>query len=523
MPELIPVLGYPDGSQYAFLKPIGNIGVKLPLALSSVKDRCVPSYEEYGIRLNRDVTYRGVAGTAHNVWRSIKKMDNPSGINILPEYQALWKKAVNIWKERWTILFADCQATRHVEMTTNTSATFPFQVMGFRYKADVLQQPEFWTDYVYGYRDHLAIWRVCSKEEFLSMLLITNGKIRTFIIPPLHLLYWQKVLFSEMSEVIKSMRYDGVAYGIVFSGGGFDNLMKRFEGCAQIYCDDVEGWDRLLPLLPLVYELKKHVLERNMKIAFEPYRDVCDWTIENTVNSTILLPNGDLIQKAWGNNSGSGQTTEDNCLAHDLIKTFMALVMERELKVDMDYVLYSDDAIDGISPGSEKFMPLKHKLYSQFYMGLKAGASVVTTSPHGAQFLGATAVRIDHHGQQVYVPAYDSDRIFSALVMELKRHQKDEQLTKLYSLMILSWNDVELFNHIRDFLVWFVSRNTNIGFARTLLKLGIPTRKSVIKFWLGVEQSGTGSFFYGSGWREVDENLLSEVFHLWALKFDIGS
>lgn len=429
-------------------------------------DKQVVAFQRYG-KLSREVKYHYTVPTEASMWKSILKMD------IRPCVSFDLKRFHRAIERTWSVLqpaLKQPTLTFIPDFVLTTSATFPYTVMGFRSKSEVFSDSR-WLDAV-GSAEHLCtVWRVSGKSEIKSTVDIKDGKIRTFIIPPLHLLWWQKVFFAAQDNELKSARWGSIRYGLCFAYGGFDKLMRKHEGRTILF-GDVSGWDRLLPILRDVYAIRR----RGLSIPND-LEDKYGWVVENTVNAKLLLPNGDIIQKGWGNNSGGGCTTADNCITHDIVVRYI------EDRIDYEADTWGDDFIG--SSTSKNAKNIIQQAYTEFGFTMKYLTEI--SSPEGAEFLGATCVLFDGY----YVPAYSSDRIYAAMVLTGESHTLMDEVSKYYAFLFLSWNDVELFDEIVCVLVECLKDDTlhgeMVGFLR---KQGIPTRLQVIyNFWIGSESS----------------------------------
>jgi len=455
--------------EYRELNPLYT--TKFVIPLGSVKSKCYQTrlFASFG-KLERVVKFSGVKPVDANVWTSILKMDARPNTSIDP---LVFRRAL---ARSWTKLcFALTQPLNFVpEFVLTTSASFPFTTMGFRTKESVFSDINFY-DILESPASHDCVWRVSPKEELKLLTEIDSNKIRTFIIPPLHLLWWQKVFFSNQDQFLKKGVFGDIRYGQVFAYGGFHRLMERHRGRLVCY-GDVSGWDRLLSIMKNIYDL------RSKGIDTQSLEEIYSWTVTNTVNSILLLPNGDVVEKEWGNNSGSGTTTGDNCIGHQIINDYKRELLPK----GSDYIsdVYGDDFLSSVS-GMDRglLLDLETRVYSTFGLALKF--LHVIDGPVGAQFLGATCVQYDN----CYLPSYDSDRIYASLVISNSRHGYDDEISKYYALMHLAWNDRPLFDEIYRILISGVADTTCNGpMLEFIREHGLPTWEQVVYgFWMGSE------------------------------------
>lgn len=503
--------------EYKYLKPYYGSNYKIPLEQLSNLSHACPLIKDYVPLLSRPQKFSGVRPTEHNVWKSIYKMDEPTGINV--KFPDLWQRAREMTENQLSFCLS-VYPNLNPFLVPNTSPGVPFSQMGFKRKDQVLCCPDFWREYVDNPFDKIALWRVSPKHEFLPLEEIVNeGKIRTFIIPPLHLLYWQKV-FGCGDENIKKLYPGDIRYGYTFQYGGFDRLIKQHGGGSfrktmrRVFWEvDVSGYDRRFPLMEIVWDIRKKFFK--LPVHLRPF---FVWMVNNTIRSFILLPNGDIVIKDWGNNSGSGTTTSDNCIGHQLINNYFRMLMQRKMDFALDDIysdLYGDDLLSSVDlhrlPDKEKIFVRKlyvwmAKTYKEFNLTLKESSFKVQIGPIGMHFLGATCQKwLDN-----FIPSYDSNRIYSALMFEIKKHTTDQEIMKAYALMHLAWHDEELFDYIALFLNNVLAdEKIDSSNVRTLRRLGLPERGQVIsQFWLGRE----GCYdFLPPELESVDINMTLEV------------
>jgi len=490
----------PIENTYNCFEPISGSSIRIPMKFLQGEDleefisRPAPLYMEFGEPLHREILYAGVKATSRNVWKSLLKMDSELIMNV--QDPILWKRALEA-TENVLEPVLKCDWDPMPEFVETTSATLPFSLMGFRKKREVLCEPAFYSEYVQEPFDKPCLWRASAKYEFLSIReIVEEDKIRTFIIPPLHLLYWQKS-FGSGDKKMKEIYPGDIRYGYSFQYGGFDKLIRAHgngsfeETMKRLFFEvDVSGWDRLIPLLRQAWEMRKKFLRYPKTLEV-----FIDWVIEQTVRSFVVLPNGDIIRRKCGNNSGSGTTTSDNCIMHQMLTNYLREklnyyhgISQEDLRAD----IYGDDLLSSIKVDAETedlmlriLKDLLRNMYKEFNLTVKESAFHIQKGPVGMHFLGATCQVIEDR----FVPAYDSERIYSAFVSEIDKHGSDDELSKAYALMHLSWYDEELFENIREFIQKILAEKEIHGpFIDALRTTGVPYRSRVIQeFWLGVE------------------------------------
>jgi hypothetical protein len=517
--EPIPLIGYPrlNEDQCIVGDCIGTYENLIPLYNTTYRINCSgkefdchefpsPTWARYGRTINREIMYTGVLPTRKTIMSSMMKCDVKPIKNL--QRPDLFDQVINDLKYAFEPHF-NTGPDFMPSFTMASSSAFPFpQISNCKTKEDILSKPWFHSEYVDNPFDKTTWWRAIPKHEFLTIYDIkVNGKIRTFMPAPLHLLYWQKTFFGPQDENLKNQNPMGIRYGIDFHHGGFDNLIKShyYLRCLDPIKDlyelvfmecDISGWDRRLSVMKEIYEIRTAFIK-----CPSEFRSKLAWTIKNVLESKILLPNGDVVQKVGASNcSGSGTTTTDNCIGHVIINEYADALMKAIMcdsafeYTEMDFKtwcdIYGDDILKSFSIKLWDFLKdgsFIKELYLQFNMIVKDSAFRVQKGPIGMTFLGAKVVLFDNY----FLPAYCSDRIYTALCLNIEDPGKspDVEATKAYSLMMLAWNDIPLFNAIREYLLNMLRDSSIHGpFLSSLVKRGLPSRMEVIySFWLNVE------------------------------------
>lgn len=485
----------PCKNKYEHLVPIYNTCIQLELPDGDAPRSHTfksSAWSKYGGGLLRDMSYKGVLPTKANVWKSIFKMDVDVVKDI--EFPELWEQSE---EHLYRLLepLVDPSIIEDPEFVPSSSSGFPFNQLGFKTKSELLSQPWF-AEYIFNPFDKINWWRFVPKHEYLGDSDIFENKIRTFLPSPCHLLYWQKVFFGNQDEALKKHHPGGIQYGISFQYGGFDELIRSHyiaHGLDPIkdidklvFVEaDISGWDRHYAMMDEVYRIRSSLVK-----VPAYYQKYFDWTVENTKFSELLLPNGDVVRKVGAsNNSGSGCTTGDNCLGHKLIDRYFDLCLFKKLgkTITTHVSIYGDDILKSFPLEALPILEtgFMRDVYKQFNLIIKESAYKVQIGCLGSCFLGASVALVDGH----FVPAYKSDRIYAAMTTNIDKpfRSMDLEASKYYSLLMLSWNDRELFDALRSLLCKMVQSETG-PFLDSLKNSGIPFWDDVVfGFWLNYE------------------------------------
>lgn len=396
------------------------------------------------------------------------------------------------------------------EFQVDASAGFKFSLSGMKKKKDVLKS--------YNVNDLISpalcgtkpIWSLAGKLEWLPREKYEQRlKMRTFIIPPVDLLACQQMFFADQNSRLKQFSWS--YYGFNPYNGGADALGKLLEKKKFKFEWDGVDWDRLLPHMKEVYDMRTHFLpELDREMFF-----LMEWTVENTVGSFIYLPHGDVVYKWFGNNSGSGDTTVDNILAmwqvvvlwH--IKMFRFLYKRAPTKPELLLFLketlcsfFGDDVVGGsdIQIEIEDAQCLLMETFSLF--GIRLDPVLFTLDVCDLSFLGFKFFKLGSD----YVPLYDMSRLCLAFYKQYEGIDDNANLSKLYSLMLMAAPQSEVFECFQRCINQVCVNFPKLMWAEKILSEGLPTRVEVLDWMLGRESGLSISWIFKKNLIEV--NLL---------------
>jgi len=439
---------------------------------------------------------------------SIRKMDFARV--TLYKQNACWKEAVdlvyNMNMEVWKSGIASPEEFV-ILMDFDTASGCPWAQLGLKKKKDCVKSP-----YVMAYTLDIdrvikerPIWRVVGKREWMHKDLIDKGKVRTFIIPPFHLYWWQCVLFHRQGVAIKLRWWS--AYGFNPYMGGVNVMAKRLL-TRRKYCSyDVAGWDRRLPVMRKIYR---------MRCRYHPeyLRDVSDWTAENSCCSLLVLPNGVVVEKDIGNNSGSKKTTDDNIVGHELILTYSLMNYYRNrasIKRDPEFhdlpaYLFGDDNIMGLDDidDNDVFEEEMRGRFGDFGLGLDP--FLISENLEDHTFLGFKFKQLDSGD---WIPMFDQSRLLASFCFMIEVQDKDAQISKMWALTLMAAGGERYTFELMRRATKSVLKNLEWGVSPvidSLKRVGLPNYDRVLAFYLGIESSSEES-----EWWEVAVKILNDV------------
>jgi hypothetical protein len=255
--------------------------------------------------------------------------------------------------------------------------------------------------------------------------------------------------------------------------------------------------------------------------------DLIEFVTNNVVTSILLLPNGDLVLKAQGNNSGSNETTPDNILSHVHVVAYFILKLYRDtvelpvikrLLEEIAVFLYGDDDImslpfipndpEGILSPEQYCEKILRGVFAEF--GWEIDPFKISQNLEDHEFLGFNFTRYGDY----WIPRYKEPRLLAAFCYDYEKNfPREHALTKAYSLTVMAaGGDREVFEIMRSCVEtylrnWPVEQITPI--VRSFMELGPPTFEDCMHFYCGFESSQFGRFLEGGGWYKEEFDTYS--------------
>jgi len=435
-----------------------------------------------------------VSPSKSSVWKSINLMDQDPCYDFRKHHYWSATRALveDMLDPVWSRTGPSSLDTVLVDMVIDTASGFPFRVLGFKKKKDVLANNDLMTYCLYiNFDDPDPIWSVSGKVEWYPSKKIDDDKIRTFIIPPFHLLLWQLLLYKEQNEAMKGKWWS--AYGFNPYRGGVDRMARRLAKCKRTVTLDVVKWDRKLPVMDEVYEI------RNMYVP-PSHVLMAQWTTRNTIRSYLLLPDGTVVKKKCGNNSGSGDTTVDNIVAHEHVSglNLMTLYEGNSAYVaEVPLYLFGDDSIGGLPDVPQDMTDVEiEESYRATYrlFGFELDPFKISDSPVGHEFLGFTIVE----WQGYYIPRYPVGRIAASFCYCIENLKMPALVSKAWTLTVMSaGSGPETYSLFADALYWMLDSqfDNRDPVVASYVEIGVPSYEACMSFYTGLESSYSFDLF----------------------------
>lgn len=384
-------------------------------------------------------------------------------------------------------MYRDAFTTRHMtldevcsDLDWSKATGAAWTMAGFRKKADILRAGMVEAVMDPSVVNIKPVWKAVGKEEYrLRSDYYDQLKQRTFIVEPFELLFHRKRIFGVQNERMKNVGWS--AYGVNPYSGGVQTIATRLLKHKRFFMLDGKLWDRVFALLAEVYDIK---------CKYIPDDPFLQWVVKNGVCSYVILPNGDIVFKTWGNNSGSGCTTVDNITGMSIILShaFFYLGMTVKELEKVECFLFGDDVLGSHSlpdtitdEAIEKAFRYVFGLY-----GVELDPFLSSSDLTQFSFLGFTFRQ--HNGQ--WIPCYPLDKLAYSALHEPTYVSPNAEISKLASLMLMSAGNGEIvFNQFRQALCDVVL-NVDCESAFILRKnsfASVPTYHQVIDWYLGLE------------------------------------
>lgn len=464
--------------------------------------------------------YYRCVGDTKSVELSIKKLD----FAPCHDYKdhPMWEQAVDIVEGMWAYRYRDCRVYTLEDLisliTLDAASGVPWRLIGLKTKEDVLRSAFMYLILsVYIIQTKPPVWSLCPKTEWYHADDLDAGKVRTFIIPPFHLLLWSLMLFKDQNE--KTKEYWWSAYGFSPYRGGTNRMARRLHKRSKwFFTYDVKGWDRRLPLMKIIMRLR-----RDFTPGF--LSQIAKWVAKNHVTSFILLPDGRIIRKSLGNNSGSGTTTGDNILGHCYILCLVLLDLfdgDRDQVLDIVACLFGDDNVgslpaipDPLRDNAIEIEATFRRVFSLF--GLELDPFKLTHELEGHEFLGFQFTK--HSGD--WIPRYNVGRIAASFCYTIQDMPDDAVISRCWSLMVMSaGSGKETYEKFASAVYWMLQkfRDSKDPIISSYVDVGVPSFEQVMCFYTGrehgfvvpphnfLEEGGRNCLFYDGGCEKSKEN-----------------
>lgn len=367
------------------------------------------------------------------------------------------------------------------EVVGDTSAGVIESLRGLQKKNDCLLAGLPYFEYDNPDLEEIPIWKVSGKVEVKHRSEYTGLlKQRTFIIEPFHHLWKTKQYYGLQNKGLQMLGWS--YYGFNPYDGGVGVLGRMLVKHKRFWELDGKGWDRLLSMMKEIYSLRNR---------YRLWTPELEWTYSHLIKTILQLPNGDVVEKDWGNNSGSGNTTGDNIcgmtIALSLVFFHLGLSRE-EILEKVSVAVFGDDVVgsDSTHFSDEQLERGFRHVFTEMF-GIELDPFIITRDVADLHFLGFQIARC----KGSFIPKYPLDRLCASALGNLKTMDVKSEVCKLSSLMLMSaGNGEHVFNFFRRSLLDVILKSDDdycIGLRKQNIDFIIPKYDRVIDWYLGFE------------------------------------
>nr|QED45274.1 polyprotein [Onion yellow dwarf virus] len=302
------------------------------------------------------------------------------------------------------------------------------------------------------YLGKMGVWNGSLKAEIRSVEKIALNKTRSFTAAPIETLLGGKVCVDDFNNKFYSCNLSiPSTVGITKFYRGWNNMLTALPD-NWIYCDaDGSRFDSSLTpyLLNAVLSVRLEFMEPwdiGEKMMSNLYTEI--------IYTAIATPDGSVIKKFKGNNSGQPSTVVDNTIMVMLSVQYAlrkcGIMLDKQTEV-IKYFCNGDDLLIAIHPDFESILDKFQQYFHE--LGLDYDFSSRSKSKEDVYFMSHRGLLRDG----IYIPKLDKERVVS--ILEWDRADKPEhRLEAICASMIEAWGYPDLLHEIRKFYQWLLEQ-----------------------------------------------------------------
>ncbi|QZU26826.1 polyprotein [Rice chlorotic stripe virus] len=306
------------------------------------------------------------------------------------------------------------------------------------------------------YDGKMGIWNGSLKAELRPNEKVDANKTRVYTAAPVDVLFAAKTCVDDFNNQFYTHHLSGPwTVGISKFHNGWDTFLRSFpDGWTICHADGSQFDSSLTPyLINGVCRIRKSFMD-NWDIG----EQMLDNLYAQIVYTPIATPDGSVIKKMRGNNSGQPSTVVDNTLMVIIAMEYACV----KRGITMEQVVYfanGDDLAIGIQDENEHFFDTLAQDFSE--LGLKYTFEHRTRNRSDVDFMSHAGILRDDK----YIPKLDIERIVA--ILEWQRTDVPEhELSALMAAMIESYGYDELEMQIRKYYAWLLGQHPYSELAR---------------------------------------------------------
>nr|NP_945144.1 NIb protein [Lily mottle virus] len=301
------------------------------------------------------------------------------------------------------------------------------------------------------YQGKMGVWNGSLKAELRAKEKVDLNKTRTFTAAPVDTLLGGKTCVDDFNNRFYSLNIACPwSVGMTKFYKGWDEMLRKLpEG--WVYCDaDGSQFDSSLSpyLINAVLNLRLHFMEEwdvGAQMLQNLYTEI--------IYTPIATPDGTIIKKFKGNNSGQPSTVVDNTIMVILAihYSYKYLKITKPLDEFCKYFVNGDDLLLAVAPEFEYLLDHFANTFQQ--LGLNYDFSSRTKNREELWFMSHRGIMTDG----LYIPKLEPERIVSILEWD-RAVEPVHRLEAICASMIEAWGYPQLLHEIRKFYYWVLEQ-----------------------------------------------------------------
>nr|AFJ92907.2 polyprotein [Narcissus yellow stripe virus] len=310
------------------------------------------------------------------------------------------------------------------------------------------------------FKGEMGVWNGSLKAELRPIEKVEANKTRTFTAAPIDTLLAGKVCVDDFNNQFYDYHLKGPwSVGMTKFYGGWDTLLNKLPD-GWVYCDaDGSQFDSSLSpyIINAVLSIRHSFMEPwhiGERMLSNLYTEI--------VYTPISTPDGTLVKKFKGNNSGQPSTVVDNTLMviiamrYSLLKAGIPISEHTNM---CRFLVNGDDLLLSLAPEYEHILDTFTSSFSE--LGLKYTFCSKTKNKADLWFMSHKGVL----REGIWIPKLEQERVVSILEWDRSK-EPEHRLEAVCAAMIESWGYDQLTHEIRKFYSWLLSQAPYSGLAQ---------------------------------------------------------
>nr|QJD15034.1 polyprotein [Ryegrass mosaic virus] len=298
----------------------------------------------------------------------------------------------------------------------------------------------------------MGIWNGSLKAELRPKEKVAANKTRVFTAAPLDTLLAGKGCVDDFNNQFYAAHLKGPwTVGITKFFGRWNDFLTELPTGWEYFDADGSRFDSSLTpfLLNAVLNIRKKFM-----IEWKFGQRCLENLYTEIIYTPIATPDGSVIKKMRGNNSGQPSTVVDNTI---MVIIAMQYAINKagfsggKLRDQIRYFANGDDLVIAVEPSLSRKIETFGQSFAE--LGLNYDFTNKVTNRSELQFMSHTGKLIEG----MYIPMLDRERVCA--ILEWSRSDEPQfQLDAISAAMIEAWGDDELLYHIRRYYSWLLEQ-----------------------------------------------------------------